>query len=358
MTSWPDPRLQNLLHIRHPLIQAPMAGAGLSALAIAVARAGALGSLPCGMLDAAAIRREATAFRSAVVAPLHLNFFCHAPPVEDARAAAAWKTRLLPYYAELGIDPQAEAAAPVRRPFDEASCALLEELRPEIVSFHFGLPEPALLARVKATGAKLLGCATTVAEARWLAGRGCDAIIAQGSEAGGHRGMFLGDDIATQVGTFALLPQVVNAVALPVIAAGGIGDARGIVAALALGAAAVQLGTAYLFCPEATIAPLHRAALRSARDDGTALTNVFSGRPARGIVNRAMRELGPISDLAPAYPLAGTALAPLRARAEAAGHADFQSLWAGQAAALGREEAAEALTRRLVDEALARMPAR
>nr|WP_246505752.1 nitronate monooxygenase [Coralloluteibacterium stylophorae] len=344
-----------MLGTAHPLIQAPMAGAQDAALAIAVARAGGLGSLPCAMLDAVQVEAQVDAFRAAVHAPLNLNFFCHPEPSRDPTREAAWMERLRPWYREWGVDADAAVSGGGRRAFDAEACALVERLRPEVVSFHFGLPEPRLLERVRAAGARVLGSATTVAEARWLVAHGCDAVIAQGSEAGGHRGMFLATDPAAQVGTFALVPQVVDAVDVPVVAAGGIGDARGIAAAFALGADGVQLGTAYLFCPEATIAPLHRAALRRADDAGTALTNVFSGRPARGLINRAMRELGPLSAIAPEFPLAGTALAPLRAKAEAAGSADFQPLWAGQAAALGREESAEALTRCLAAEAQARL---
>lgn len=356
---WPERRATTLLRIAHPLIQAPMAGAQGAALAIAVARAGALGSIPCAMLSAAQIGDEVARFRAALPdAPLNLNFFCHTPPPDDTAALARWRARLQPYYAELGAEPTAAAGAS-RRPFDAETCALVEALRPSTVSFHFGLPEAALLARVRATGATVLASATTVAEARWLAARGVDAVIAQGAEAGGHRGLFLSDDVATQPGLFALLPQVVDAVAVPVIAAGGIGDARGIAAAFALGAAAVQIGTAYLYTPQAHVAAVHRAALAGARDDGTALTNVFSGRPARSLMNRLMRELGPLSADAPAFPLAGTALAPLPAKAEAAGSGDFQSLWSGQAAALSRALAtgvdAEVLTRRLIADTLARI---
>jgi nitronate monooxygenase len=225
------------------------------------------------------------------------------------------------------------------------------------VSFHFGLPEPKLLQRIKAGGFLVVSSATTAAEARWLEARGVDAIIAQGNEAGGHRGIFLSDDIATQPGTFALVPQIVDAVKVPVIATGGITDARGIAAAFALGAAGVQIGTAYLWCPEAKISAPHRAALKSARDDGTALTNLMTGRPARGIVNRLMREVGPISDVAPDFPLAAGALAPLRAKAEAQGAGDFSPMWAGQAAALGRAMPAGQLTKTLAAEALKQMGA-
>jgi nitronate monooxygenase len=242
-----------------------------------------------------------------------------------------------------------------RTPFDASLCAAVEELKPEMVSFHYGLPEAALVKRVKAAGCKVMSSATTVAEARWLEAHGCDAVIAQGLEAGGHRGMFLSDNLATQTGTFALLPQIADAVSVPVIATGGIGDARGIVAALALGAAGVQIGTAFLFCPESKILAPHRAALKAARDDSTAVTNVMSGRPARGIVNRAMRELGPISAVTPEFPLAGGALAPLHAKAQAQGLGDFSPMWAGQAAPLGRDLPAGELTAALADEAQALM---
>ena len=355
---WPDRRILDLFHIDAPILLAPMAGPGLSALAIGVAEGGGLGSLPAAMLPPDQLRTELAAFRARTAHPIHLNFFCHAPPVADAARDAAWRARLAPYYRELGLDPGAPVAAANRAPFDDALCRVVEELRPEVVSFHFGLPEPALLARVRAAGARIASSATTVAEARWLAERGCDAIIAQGADAGGHRATFLGDPIAAlahQPGTLSLVPQVVDAVDVPVIAAGGIADARGIAAALALGAAAVQIGTAFLFCPEARVSVPQRAAMRAARsgEDATAMTNVFTGRPARGLVNRAIRDLGPISADAPAFPLAATGLAPLRAKAEAAGSGDFSPLWSGQAAALGRELPAAELTRALAAEALA-----
>jgi nitronate monooxygenase len=281
-----------------------------------------------------------------------VNFFCHVPPTPDPAREARWREHLAPYYREFGLDSAAATPFAVRAPFDGVFCSVVEETRPEVVSFHFGLPSRELMARVKAAGAIVLSSATTVAEARWLAERGVDAVIAQGLEAGGHRGMFLTGNIAGQVGTLALIPQVVDAVDLPVIAAGGIADVRGIVAALALGAAGVQLGTAYLHCPEAKISAPHREALASARADATALTNLITGRPARGIVNRLMREVGPISDIAPEFPLASGALAPLRAAAEARGLGDFSPLWAGQAAALGRALPAGELTRRLATETL------
>lgn len=354
---WPDNRIQALLGIELPIIQAPMAGSVLSKMAIAVSEAGGLGSLPCALLTIEQIRQEYHTIRQQTAKPINLNFFCHQTPPADPERENCWRKRLESYYREFGLDPQAPIPVSNRAPFDSALCELVEELRPDVVSFHFGLPEASLLARVKGVGAKVLSSATTVDEAVWLEDHGCDAIIAQGAEAGGHRGIFLTEEMATQVGTMALVPQVVDAVKIPVIAAGGIGDARGIVAAFALGASAVQLGTAYLFCPEAEISPLYRAALRQVKDDQTAITNVFTGRPARGMVNRLVREVGPISDAAPAFPLAGGALVPLRANAEPAGSSDFTSLWSGQAARLARELPAGELTRMLAEETVKRLAA-
>jgi nitronate monooxygenase len=330
-----------------------MAGSNGSALAIAVSQAGGLGSLPCAMLSPEQARSEMTTIRAATSAPVNVNFFCHAEPRPDIARETAWRQKLEGYFAEFALTEADAVNAPTRKPFDDAMCEVVEEFAPEVVSFHFGLPEARLLNRVRATGAKVISSATTVDEARWLADHGCDAIIAQGVEAGGHRGMFRTENIATQAGLFALLPQIADAVECPVIASGAIADGRGVAAAFALGASAVQIGTAYLFCPEATASPLQRAALRAAKDDSTALTNLFSGRPARGIVNRLMREAGPMSDAAPAFPLASAALAPLRAKAETAGSGDFSPLWSGQAAALGRDMPAGDLTRRIADEALA-----
>ncbi|AZD80068.1 NAD(P)H-dependent flavin oxidoreductase [Pseudomonas chlororaphis] len=351
MSQWPDTRILDLLGIELPIIQAPMAGATTTAMVIAAAQAGALGSLPCAMLSPEQIRQDVQSIRQATSAPLNLNFFCHQNPTPDPEREIRWKNALEPYYRELGADFEAPTPISSRAPFDAVSCELVEELRPEIVSFHFGLPEPALLARVKATGAKILSSASTVDEAVWLEQHGCDAIIAMGYEAGGHRAIFLSEDLNTQVGTMALVPQIADAVRVPVIAAGGIGDARGIVAAFALGASAVQLGTAYLFTPEAKVSAAHHRALRTAKESETALTNLFTGRPARGIVNRVMREIGPISPLAPAFPLAGGALMPLRAKDEA----DFANLWAGQALRLGLELPAYELTRTLAEQALAKL---
>ena len=354
---WPDRRVLDLFAIDVPILQAPMAGASDAELAIAVAKAGGLGALPAGMLDSEQVRAQVDQFRAAAKErPLNLNFLAHKMPVPNNAREHAWRERLKPYYLELGIDLAAPVTGAARRPFDAATCAIVEEIRPAVVSFHYGLPEKELVARVKAAGCKIICSATTVEEARFLEANGCDAIIAQGLEAGGHRGMFLSTELATQVGLFALLPQVVDAVNVPVIATGGIADARTMAAALTLGAAAVQIGTAFLFCPEAKILPPHRAALRTVRDDSTVVTNVFSGRLARGLVNRATRELGPISDIVPEFPLASGALAPLHAKAQAQGSGDFSPMFAGQGATLGHELPAGQLVRKLAAEALDLLP--
>jgi nitronate monooxygenase len=336
--------LQDLLGVDLPIVQAPMAGVQGHALAAAVSLAGGLGSLPCAMLSPAAMREELGQLRALTDRPIQLNFFCHTPPSPREGAEQVWREVLGPYYAERGIPADTVRPGVARMPFGEGAAEVLEDLRPAVVSFHFGLPSAALLARVRACGAKVLGCATTVDEARWLQARGVDAIIAQGFEAGGHRGMFLSDDLSTQLGTLALVPQIVGAVDVPVIAAGGIADAQGVEAALALGACGVQVGTAYLLCPEATTSSVHRAALQGPLASQTAVTNVFTGRPARGIVNRLITELGPISSVAPPFPLAASAIAPLRAEAEARGSGDFSPMWAGQNAGLCRERSAREVT--------------
>jgi nitronate monooxygenase len=341
--------LQQLLGIALPIIQAPMAGAQGSALTIAVCNAGGLGSLPCAMLTTDAMRKELTTIREQTDKPFNVNFFCHSQPEPSVERETLWRGILAPYYKEFGIDPDSIPTGPGRQPFSAEAAALLEEFRPEVVSFHFGLPEKRLLDRVKAYGAKILSSATTVEEALWLEANGVDAVIAQGIEAGGHRGMFLTDDVTTQVGTFALVRQVVREVKIPVIAAGGIVDAEGVAAAMALGAAAVQIGTAYLLCPETTIGTIHRSALASTAARHTALTNVFTGRPARGIVNRLMKELGPMNNDVPAFPLATSAIAPLRAKAENQGSGDFSPLWSGQNPFGCKEIPAAELTRQLAE---------
>jgi nitronate monooxygenase len=339
--------LQQLLGVSLPIIQAPMAGVQGSALTVAVSNAGGLGSLPCAMLRLDDMRKELTTIRAHTTKPFNVNFFCHAHPEFSVEKESVWRAALSPYFAEFGIDPGAIPAGPERLSFNSEAAKALAEFRPAVVSFHFGLPSADLLVRVRAFGARILSSATTVDEARWLEAHGVDAIIAQGLEAGGHRGMFLSEDVSTQVGTLALVPQLVQAVKVPVIAAGGMADAKGVAAAMALGAAGVQVGTAYLLCSEATTTTLHRAALKSDAARVTALTNLFTGRPARGIMNRIMRELGPMSAVAPAFPLAASAIAPVRAGAESLGSSDFSPLWAGQNTTGCKEVAAGALTREL-----------
>lgn len=336
--------LQQLLGIELPIIQAPMAGVQDHRLAVAVSNAGGLGSLPAAMLSLEALRTELTALQAQTRKPYNVNFFCHTPPTPDAAREAAWRAALAPYYSELCLDPAQIAAGPGRAPFSAEAAALLAEFCPPVVSFHFGLPSVELLAQVKGWGSKVIASATTVAEALWLEAHGADAVIAQGLEAGGHRGHFLSMDLTEQAGLFALLPRIVQAVKVPVIAAGGIADAQGVAAAMALGAAGAQVGTAYLLCPEATTSAVHRAALQSPAAGHTALTTLFSGRPARGIVNRVMRELGPLTAPTPEFPLATTAIAPLRAKAESQGRGDFSPLWSGQNASGCKAIGAAALT--------------
>jgi len=343
-------QLNELLNIEFPIIQAPMAGVQGSDLAIAVSNAGGLGSLPCGMLGPDAMRSELERISAATDRPYNVNFFCHTPPEDDAVAEQRWRSALLPYYQELGLDPGNVPAGAARVPFSAQAADILADFKPAVVSFHFGLPAPELVERVKSWGSLIISSATTVDEARWLELNGADCVIAQGLEAGGHRGMFLSDDLTTQVGTLSLLPQIVEAIDLPVIAAGGIADARGVAAAMTLGAAGVQIGTAFMLCPEATTSQVHRKFLSSGAAQHTAVTNLFSGRPARGIVNRAIRELGPMSDQVPAFPNASTAIGPLRKACEEKGLGDFTPLWAGQNVSGCCEIDAAEMVRRLATE--------
>lgn len=350
---WPDRRLLDLFKIDVPIVQAPMAGVQDADVMIGAAEGGALASLPCAMLTVEKAREQINIVRQRVSAPVNMNFFVHKHADASASQEAQWRKRLAAYFNELGIDPNAEIVAANRAPFDDKMCALVEELKPEVISFHFGLPDRALMTRVKNAGCIVIASATIVKEAIWLEQNGVDAIIAQGAEAGGHRGMFMTENIAEQPGTFALVPQVVDAVKVPVIAAGGIADGRGIAAAFALGAAGVQIGTVYLHTPESKVSAGGRKALSEASDDSTVITNVMTGRPARGVANRLMKEVGPISPDAPTFPHAATALTPLKAAAEKLGRTDFTNLWAGQAVGLKRSPLGAAdLTRALAAEAL------
>ena len=338
---------KQFLGVELPVIQAPMAGVQDHALPVAVSRAGGLGSLPCAMLSAQALQEQASSFRAETSGPLNTNFFCHTPSDFNLAREQKWRRELLPYFSEYGIEPESIAVGVSRQPFLHEHADILEVIRPEVVSFHFGLPEKSLLQRVKSLGAVVLSSATTIKEAQWLESHGADGIIAQGLEAGGHRGMFLTDDITNQMGTFSLLPQILNTVEVPVIAAGGIATPEGVAAALSLGAVAVQAGTAYLLCHETRTSAIHRAAIQSEFSSHTALTNLFSGRPARSIVNRVISEIGPMNGDTPAFPLAATAISAIRSRAEAKGLGDFSPLWCGQNASGCREISAQEMTKNL-----------
>ncbi|MBI1360331.1 MAG: 2-nitropropane dioxygenase [Alphaproteobacteria bacterium] len=353
-----SPALSGIPDLNIPIIQAPMAGADSAELAAAVSAAGGLGSIGAATHSAESLSATVSAIREQTSRPFNLNFFCHSDPSPDPAREARWLAQLAPYYAELGATPP-ETLDGGRAPFGDESCALVENLRPAVVSFHFGLPPESLMTRVRKAGAFILASATTPTEARWLASRGVDAIIAQGSEAGGHRGVFAEDwrTGSGMIGTMALVPLIVDVVSLPVIAAGGIADGRGVAAALALGAAAAQIGTAYLATPEAGISEDHRTALFAAPAEDIVVTNVVSGRPARGVANRLVREMGPISEEAPEFPRGVPAVAPLRRAAEASGSVEFSPLWAGQAAPLSRRMPAGELTKTLWSEAQAALTA-
>lgn len=349
---WPDDSLAKLFQINLPLIQAPMAGSSGLDMAVAVSEAGGLGSLPCALFDAPGLKTALQSLSERTSRPVNLNFFTHRPAKPDQQADRKWLRQLSGYYKELGVaQPDQLSAGPVHY-FDGNHCDVIEECSPAVVSFHFGLPDEKLILRLKAADVKIISSATTTDEARWLADHGCDAVIAQGYEAGGHRGMFLTEAVSTQMGTLSLVPQIVDAVDVPVIAAGGIADGRGIAAAFALGASGVQIGTAYLFTNEATISASYRAALLAANDLSTGLTNVFSGRPARCVMNRAIEELGPFADDAPSFPNGFVAMSPLRAKAEENGNSDFSAHYCGQSAALGRSMSACDLTSKLSEDAL------
>ena len=354
---WPQRRLIELLQIEHPLILAPMGGIGTVELASSVCAGGGLGSIACALQHPEAAAKAIHELKAVTDRPINANFFCHRPPRDDTRLEQAWNRRLSRYYREMGLAQSVQPASDIA-PFGDAMCAVIEDTRPQVVSFHFGLPDAVYLGRIKAAGCRIMSSATTVEEALWLEARGVDVVIAQGSEAGGHRATFLGADptraSARQPSTMALVPQVVDAVKVPVVAAGGIADGRGIAGAFALGAAGAQMGTAYLLCPEAATTQMHREALRHSRADTTLLTNVFTGRPARVVSNRLAAEVGPIIDELPDFPLAARAVAPLRAAAERQGAVDFTPLWSGQAAPLGRAMPARTLTVTLAQEALER----
>jgi nitronate monooxygenase len=327
-----------------PIIQAPLAGVQGSAMAIAVSNAGGMGSLPCAMLSHEGLKSELAAISAGTRNPYNVNFFCHTVPTPEPAREERWREVLAPYFAEYGIDPATIPAGPGRNPFTHEAADVLEAFRPPVVSFHFGLPSDDLLQRVRAWGAQVLSSATTVDEARWLEARGVDAIIAQGVEAGGHRGMFLTANLDEQLPMRTLFLRIQRAVKCPVIAAGGLSGSPQVAAAMAIGAALAQVGTSYLLCDEAYTSSIHRLALTVEPPLETKLTNLFTGRPARALVNRLMRELGALNTAAPTFPLATAALAPLRAAAERVGCGDFSPLWSGQDRSGCAEIPAAALT--------------
>lgn len=351
---WPRTDLIKLLGITHPIIQAPMAGSTTPELVAAVSNAGGLGSLGCARLSPDAVREKFNATRQATNKPFNFNFFIHEDPALDVAAAQPMRDRLAAYFREFGLGDVPEAGIPIPT-FDEAMLETLLEIRPGVASFHFGIPEKDAVRALRDAGVIVIGSATTVAEARILADHGVDAVIAQGHEAGGHRGTFAGPLDGGTVGTLPLVPQIADVVQVPVIAAGGIGDGRGIAAAFALGASGVQLGTAFLTCPEASVHPAWQDALLNGRDHSTQVTRLFSGRPARAIRNRYMEEMADFEDQAAAFPIQYGLTTPLRETSAAQGSGDFQSMWAGQAMALNRALPAAELVERLAEEAQAAM---
>jgi nitronate monooxygenase len=345
---WPRKDLIELLGITHPIIQAPMAGSTTPAIVASVSNAGGMGSLGCARDTAESLREKGAEIRRATNKPYNLNFFVHKNPPPDPAGAARMAQRLKPYYEALGIR---ETPAPKRiyPDFDDSLVEALIELRPPVVSFHYGMPDREAVAALKKAGSVLLSSATTAEEARWLEEAGADAVIAQGYEAGGHRGT-REPSTDSGLGSIALIPQVVDAVEVPVIAAGGIADGRGIAAAFALGASGVQIGTAFLSTPESGINPLYRSALARGGAMGTALTRAVSGRMARALRNRFVEEMRPYEDEALAFPLQYDMTGPLQAASLKKGSDEMLAMWAGQAVALNRPMAAAELVETLVEE--------
>ncbi len=350
---WPDRRLCDLLGVTHPIIQAPMAGSDTPALAAAVANAGGMGSRGCAIMSPEQFGAAYEETRAATNGALNMNFFAHAAPGDDEQKAARARALLAPFFMELDLG-EVPSVTEGFLPFGGAIFEAVLEARPRVVSFHFGLPQARFVSALKEAGTVIMCTATTAAEARDLEARGVDAIIAQGWEAGGHHGFYLTQKSA-QTGTMALVPQIVDAVGVPVIAAGGIADGRGIAAAMALGAAGVQIGTAFLSCAESAISAPHRAALMASDGSDTRPTRAFTGRPARGVVNRYMAAMAAHEDDLPDFPLMNAVTGPLRKAGAAAGSPDFISLFSGQAVGLNREATATELVERLVAETRAAM---
>ena len=336
--------------VQLPIVQAPMAGVQDAALVIAVCKAGGLGSLPCAMLTPELVESEVARIRAATSNPFNLNFFCHTMPDVTDSALSDWSALFAADYQKYCVDEHSINYGSVRRPFSAEFAEVVTRVKPAVVSFHFGLPSDELLAAVRESGALIFSSATTAAEAIWLEEQGVDAIIAQGVEAGGHRGIFLTDDLTSQLPTKQLLKEIVERVEVPVIAAGGVGSAQNVKELIDLGGSAVQVGTSFLLCDEAKTSQLHREALAASTSPNTVITNVFSGRPARGIVNGMVEKLGAWNRLAPSFPYATPASAPLRLAAEAKSCADYTPLWSGTNTAGCKAISAELLTRELASE--------
>jgi len=354
---WKNNRLARLLGTRYPLIQAPMAGSTTPDMAAAASNAGGLGSLGMAMRNPDQLREDCHAMRERTNGAYNLNFFVHEEPGRDPAKDAAMRELLRPMYEALGLDEVPEATVPFPS-FGDAQLDVLLTERPAVVSFHFAMPGDKAIQSLKEYGAVILCSATNVAEARELEAKGVDAVIAQGFEAGGHRGTFKPPFETGQVGTMALVPQVVDAVRVPVIAAGGIADGRGIAAALALGAEGVQIGTAFLRCPESATHQVYREALANSGDDATRITSAFSGRPARGIENRFIRDTAEKEDQFPDFPIPNALTGALRAASAKSGTPEYMSLWSGQAGAMAREMPTGDLMETLIletDEVLAQL---
>lgn len=337
-----------LLGIRHPIIQAPMVGVSTPQLAAAVSEAGGLGSLGLGASTPAQARELIAQTRALTDKPFNLNLFCHVPATADVAREQAWLECLRPLFAEFTAEPPAQLRE-IYLSFlaDPAMLEVLLEQRPAVVSFHFGLPPHAWIESLKAAGVRLLACVTTLEEARLAEVSGVDALVAQGIEAGGHRGVFVPEQGDIGLSTLALVRLLAQQSRLPIIAAGGIMDGAGIKAALALGAAGAQLGTAFVLCPESAANAAYRAALKGEKAAHTAITANISGRPARGLPNRLYGDLGAAL---PDYPICYDAAKALHAAASAQGNHDFAAQWAGQGAPLARELPAGELVAALVEE--------
>ena len=346
---WPQNQLSDLLGVKHPIIQAPMAGSTTVELVAAVSNAGGIGSMGYSETPTDQIMEDARRIRKLTGKPFNLNFFAHDTPANDPEVVESTRQRLKPFYAEAGLS---EIPRDVSKPlltFTEERLEMLLEIKPPIVSFHFGLPDDLAVSALKEAGCKIICSATTVSEAVTLEQSRVDVVIAQGWEAGGHRGSFEVYHDDHGVGTLALVPQIVDAVNIPVVAAGGIADGRGIAAAFMLGASGVQMGTAFLSCPEANVSEEHLEAIRNATAEDTRLTRAFSGRPARARKNPYIESMAMERSLLPDFPTMYALSEPLRASSNK--DLDYRFLLYGQAAALNREMPAAELITTLVEEA-------